>query len=242
MREKLVAVILALVFCFGLTGCGENQIPEMTDEELQAVGEYAAITLMKYDASNRSRLVELPEESTPTAPEVSEPDSEQEKPSGMGPVDDTPIVNPGGKGIDNSYTMEEVMELPEGVSVNYLGYELCASYPHDAGNDFFALSAVQGKQLLIIQFSIENHSGQEQKIDLLSNGVTYRMTLNGKDTRQALMTMLLNDMSTYADDISDGDSEQVVLVFEVNEMTETDISEIRLNLKNESKTYTIQLF
>ena len=68
------------------------------------------------------------------------------------------------------------------------------------------------------------------------------MTLNGKDTRQALMTMLLNDMSTYADDISDGDSEQVVLVFEVNEMTETDISEIRLNLKNESKTYTIQLF
>lgn len=242
MKKKMMGAVLALVLCLGMSGCGENQIPEMTDEELQAVSEYAAITLMKYDANNRSRLVELPEESVPTVPEVNEPDTEKEEPSGMRPVDDTPIINPGGEGVDNSYTMEDVMGLPEGFSVSYQGYELCDSYPHDAENNFLALFAVQGKKLLVLQFSIKNSSGQEQKADLLSGGAAYWVTVNGTYTRRALETMLLNDMTTFADSIPADGSAEAVLVIEVGEDEAVNISAISLKLKNDSKTYTIQLF
>lgn len=242
MRKKLIAVIMMLAFCLGMSGCGENQIPEMTDEELQAVGEYAAITLMKYDANNRSRLVELPEEASPTVPEISEPAPEQEEPSGMGPVDDTPIVNPGGEEAVNSYTMEEVMGLSEGLSVSYVGYELCDSYPQDTENDFFTISAVQGRKLLILQFAIKNETLQEQTVDLLSGGTAYQIKINGKDTRRALMTMLLNDMTTFADTIPENGSAEVVLVFEVEENVAENLSGVSLNLKNDLKKYTIQLF
>ena len=236
MRKKLVASILTFVLCLGLAGCGENQIPEMTAEELQAVGEYAAITLMKYDANNRSRLVELPEESVPTVPEESEANQEPEKPSGMSPVDDTPIVN------SNSYTMEEVMGLPVGISVSFSGYELCDSYPHDTKNDFFAISAVQGKKLLILQFAINNDTSQEQTVDLLSAGTVYQIKVNGTITRRALMTMLLNDMTTFADTLPADGSAEAVLIIEVEENVAENLSGVSLNLKNESKTYTIQLF
>ena len=59
MKKKGFALLITICMIFGLSACGENVIPEMTDEELQAVGEYAAITLMKYDANQRSRLVDI---------------------------------------------------------------------------------------------------------------------------------------------------------------------------------------
>ena len=60
MKWKVFFAFVVMIMC--LTGCAENQIPTMTDEQIYEVSEYVAITLMKYDASNRSRLVELDED------------------------------------------------------------------------------------------------------------------------------------------------------------------------------------
>ena len=49
------AAVLAAVF---MTGCAEDAIPVMDEEQQKMIGEFAAITLLKYDANNRSRLVE----------------------------------------------------------------------------------------------------------------------------------------------------------------------------------------
>ena len=40
-----------------MTACG-NEIPDLTEAESQRVGEYAAVTLLKYDATLRSRLAD----------------------------------------------------------------------------------------------------------------------------------------------------------------------------------------
>ena len=45
------------VMALGMTACG-NEIPDLTEAESQRVGEYAAVTLLKYDANHRSRLVD----------------------------------------------------------------------------------------------------------------------------------------------------------------------------------------
>ena len=79
-------------------------------------------------------------------------------------------------------------------------------------------------------------------MDLLSGGTVYQIKINGKDTRRALMTMLLNDMTTFADTISENGSAEVVLVFEVEENVAENLSGVSLNLKNDLKKYTIQLF
>ncbi|MDE6641389.1 MAG: hypothetical protein K2K63_12780, partial [Acetatifactor sp.] len=112
--KKLKAGLMAAMICLGLAGCGENVIPELTESEMQIIGEYTAFTMMKYDASNRSRLVDLPQEAEPVAPEPmeTEPPRETEEPSGMGVVDDTPVTDMSQE--EDPGSMEDVLGLAEG--------------------------------------------------------------------------------------------------------------------------------
>lgn len=237
MKKRIIMTLAAGLLAMSLTGCGENQIPEMTDEQMQMIGEYAAVTLMKFDASNRSRLVDIsllglpdptPEpEPTPTPP-----------PAGMDPVDDTPIVN-AGAGTSNTTTMEDVLELPESLSVTYMGEALYKTYP-EGDPESLSMTAIEGRQFLVLNFSITNGSEQEQAVDFLSMAPEFRITVNGDYTRKALMTAF-NDMALYRGSIPAYQSVPVVLIIEIEDADAANLSSISLNLKNASKTYTIQL-
>ena len=54
-NKNIVCGALLCTMMLSMTACG-NEIPDLTEEESQRVGEYAAVTLLKYDANNRSRL------------------------------------------------------------------------------------------------------------------------------------------------------------------------------------------
>lgn len=223
-----------------LTACGNN-IPDMTVDELNLVGEYAANALLKYDANNRSRLVDLSlvttPEPTPEPEETPEPESE-----GMGPVDDTPVIDNSQAGGENQAgSMEALMALPEGVSVTYQGMELVDSYSNNGVSDHFSLDASAGSKLLVLKFFIANGTQTEQTIDLLTENITYRVTVNHNYTRNSLVTLLLNDMGTYMGSIPAGGQNETVLLIEVDESIAENIAAITLNMRNELQTYTIQL-
>ena len=93
-KRRAAFIVTALLMTAGLTGCGENQIPDLSEDEIRAVGKYVAVTMMRYDINHRSRLMEL------TDPVLEESAGEQvpEEPSGMPPVDDTPVVDTTGTG------------------------------------------------------------------------------------------------------------------------------------------------
>ena len=57
MRKPIVAfgAILTLSIC--LMGCG-NAMPAMTEEQSDAISEYATSLLLKYDTEDHSRLVD----------------------------------------------------------------------------------------------------------------------------------------------------------------------------------------
>ena len=52
-KKRIVCGALLCVMALGMTACG-NEIPDLTEAESQRVGEYAAVTLLKYDANHRS--------------------------------------------------------------------------------------------------------------------------------------------------------------------------------------------
>lgn len=241
MCRKLAAVLTAGLLIIGLTGCGENQIPEMTDEDMKLLSEYTAITLMKYDANNRSRLVDYSQMliiSQSKAEQVQE--QEPNQPEGMDPVDNTPIVNgPAGGNSAQAYSMEEILGLSEGVSIVYTGYSLHDAYPEEG---FFTISASEGKQLMVLEFTIINASDQDQTIDLLNLSPDFRITVNGDYTRKSMFTMLAEeDLSMYQGMIPSMESASTVLVIELDAEKAADLSSISLSLKNDSKACTIQL-
>lgn len=244
---RMTALLLA-VFLF--TGCGNN-IPELSVEQQQAVGEYAAMVLLKYDADHRSRLVDLsliPEETLDEkeVPEMTLSNTEntaENTSQGMRPVEDTPVIDMGQAAAEGGAgSMEDCMGLPEGITVQYQGMKVMASYPEDGqADDYFTLDAAPGKSLLVLNFSLSNQAQSEQNIDLLNQDLIFKVTVNGNYTRAALMTMLMNDMSTYVGSLPAGGSEELVLLIEVDQEVADSISSISLSLKNESKIYTISL-
>ena len=247
MRKAYVKIsALAVAMILLLTGCGTNY-PDLTAEEEIMVGEYAAKLLLKYDANNRSRLIvreELPEEETV----IGEPEEPVEIPEEEPTVEelpeaDSPVVGTEDVPLTNMIASpEEFYELAEGISIDYQGMDVCSSYPPEGQADsYFALDATEGKSLMVLKFKIENHAQTEQKVDLLSQNVLFRITANGGYTRNTLTTMLLDDMSTYVDTLDAGETVDVVLLAEVDNDVANSISTLMLNLKNELKTCTIQL-
>lgn len=240
MRKKSVAAVLAAgILCVVLTGCGENMIPELTDEQLNDVGEYVAIAMMKYDANHRSRLVDLDRLKPTPAPQATPGPEETPKPSGAGGVTDTPVIDSSGE--KNSYTMDEVMALPEGVTAVYCGYELCDTYSSEEEDISIGLPATEGKKLLVLKFMLNNASGQGQQVDVLSSGATFRVIVNKDTNIKALFTTLLNDLPTYSGTVAGNTATEAVVVVEIDKETADALNSVSLNVRKDEKACTIQL-
>lgn len=250
MRKRICMISLAIAMALGITACG-NAIPDMTDAQMQAIGEYAAATLMRYDANHKSRLVdlELVAQEEARRKELAEAEAlrqEQEaaaaqEEGGMRPAENTPVT--GGSGVPESepLSMEEVLNLPEGVTITYREMAVCDSYPN-GGDNFFSLLATEGKRFLVLKFDLYNGSGQDQMVDILSQGAIFRVTVNGDVKRSAMTTMLLDDLTTYTGTIGAGSSVAAALIVEVESSVADNLWSLSLNLKNDSKTYAVQLF
>lgn len=242
-RNRVAGLLAGTLLAVCLTGCAENQIPDMSDEQLDVMKNYVSATMMKYNMGRKSRLVDLSRYSdTGTVP-----DTGSDLPQGMDPVDDTPVVNepstdrPNTSGEGTSYRLEEVLELPEGVTITFLGQETHEFYPDDDDDGAFVVNASIGKKLLVMHFSLANGSGQDQDIDLRLPEVTYRVTINKEITHRAMTTMLLNDMLDFSDTLKAGDSTDVALVFEVDESMEGNINTISIGVKKESEVYRFDI-
>lgn len=247
MRKRNVrygAVLLAMALIF--SGCGQ-EFPEMTRAEEEAIGEYAARLLLKYDANHRSRLVDLAEvemwEEEQKHKDTQKETEDVQKPGGMDPVADTPTVNmagntsSGGTTDNTVFSLEEFWDLPEGVQIIYSGYDVTDSMD----NDFFSIDASEGKKLLLLHFQVNNRTSSERMVDILSQNTNIKVTVNGNYTKDTLTTMMTEDLSTYRDSIPAGGNVDTLLLIEVEQEVGDGITSISLKLKNDAKTYTIQL-
>ncbi len=229
-----------------LTGC-TDAMPDLTESETQLIGEYAGVVMLKYDAHHRSRLVDLSDYvfEVPVEEVWTETVEEPEEP-------ETPEMGEGALVVDQTepeeavlptVSMEEFLLLPEGMTVAYSGMTLCLDYPEQVEpGDFFALHATEGKQFLVLGFSVYNGTGMNQMVNFLDDGITFKAILNGSTTKTALVTLLGNDMSTYFDEVPADSAVDMVLIFELTDDVANSLQNVTLNLKSESDVYTIDLF
>ena len=243
-NKNMVCGALLCTMMLSMTACG-NEIPDLTEEESQRVGEYAAVTLLKYDANNRSRLVDpemvIAKLEKEAAREAAKAAQEEAKTEETGNTGTTEVTMPTAQ-EDITASMEDFFGLPEGVGIAYEDYMVTDSYPEDGATDeYFALDASAGKKLLVLRFRLTNGTEQEEKIDLLNTNSRYIITVNDSIRANALTTMLPNDMSTYEETLEPGQDQELVLLLEVNEDVAGAVQAIALRLKNASNEYTIQL-
>ena len=232
-KKKIVCGALLCVMALGMTACG-NEIPDLTEAESQRVGEYAAVTLLKYDANNRSRLVD---------PEIVIAKLEKDAAREAGRQENAQTEEkPAESAASEAQAPTAQEDITTSLTLTYRDYQIADSYPEDGSTeDYFALDASTGKKLLILNFELTNGTDQEENVDFLSTASRYIITVNDGTRGNALTTMLPNDMSTYVETMAPGETQGLVLLLEVNEDMANGIQNISLRLKNTSNEYTIQL-
>ena len=234
--KKMNVLLCSMAAAFMMTGCGE--MPELTQEETELISEYAVGVLLKYDTAYNNRLVdtleeetELPEEENPEE----EPESEMEEPAEVVDVSQDEETQPVVSSVEEYYGIPNLM-------ISYTGYELADSYPpaEEGEVPVFSMDASSGMQLLVLTFNVQNISGQDQQMDMLGYGATFRISVNGEASKGALATMLVNDMQTYDDVIPANTSVEMVSIVEVPQGTNVGSIDFILRGNGEDGTLTLQ--
>lgn len=234
MKKKLLAVLCAVTVC--LTGCGAV---ELTDSESALISEYAATVLLKH---SRTYQPKLQDEVIETTPAISLPP--------VTPVDASGTNGTDGQGGSSASASTEVASkslsealgaAEQGFQVEYAGYEVTQTYPN-TGDAYFAMRAAKEKRLLVVKFQITNLSAEERECDILSQEKTYRCRVNDAERFGSQLTMLLDDLASFKDTFSGGETKTAVLVFQVSSEYEGNITSLSLTVRGdgESNSYSLE--
>ncbi len=223
-RKITIACLLASLVM--LTGCvGANKIPELSEEEEALVVEYAASTLLKYDTKYAEKLTEIPvEEPAEEVLPMAEGDMTQ-SPETANVATEQPTQEP-------EVSVESILGLQD-VEVTYKEYEVDDFYPNNGNDIYFVMNATDGCQLLVLKFELKNLSEQEQEVSVIPGTVRMKIVLNGSE-KNALTTMLLNDLATYQGTLAPQESTELVVVGEYKAEELQNIDSLELKLKSDS--------
>ncbi len=144
-----------------------------------------------------------------------EPEPEIEEPVEVVDVSqDVEETQPTASSVEQYYGIPNIM-------ITYQGCEIADSYPPAGEGEtlFFSMDATQGKQLLVLKFNAQNLTGEDQMMNMLGYGATFRVSVNGEPSKGALATMLVNDMQTYNSVIPASSSVDLVSIVEVPQGT-----------------------
>lgn len=246
-HKKWCVISVICVMAVTLCGCG-GKYPELSDEQEQAVIKYAAALLYENDQNRASRLMTEEEmilamqrraahTYMPPTP-VPEPEDGEDKEHSDGQGTENPS---GSEPVVETRTLAEFFGF-SGIDISYQGYFLTKSYPEESEEElYFAMDALPGNELLLLQYTITNQRAEAAQVDILNLKPRFRLFINDGGQINAMSTLLLDDMKTTNCTLQSGESCQVVVVFEVTEEEAASIQQLRLTVKTEEDSWTVEL-
>lgn len=245
--KKWCVMAVLCMLASALCGCG-GKYPELSDTQEQEIIRYAATLLYENDQNRESRLMSedemilemqrraahayMPPQPTP-APEENTEDGQQGN-QNAGDLN-------GGAEVVETRTLAEFFGF-SGIDISYQGYFFTKSYPEGDGDElFFAMDALDGNELMILQYTITNQNAQPAQVDILNLKPRFRAFINDGGQINAMTTLLLDDMKTTNRTLEAGESCAVVVVFEVTQEEADSMQQLRLTVKTEDDSWTVQL-
>ncbi|MBO6259742.1 MAG: hypothetical protein J6N47_02835 [Lachnospiraceae bacterium] len=252
MKRAIQFIIISLA-AVCLCGCG-NAIPDLPEEDMRKVEEYAAGLLLKYDANYSESMV--------TAEEYAEEQAKLERKAAMqAQAAELRRQEEAAKQEENSSADEgsgedsgEVLppepvytDIDEffgigGIDIESAGYTVCDKYPEaTAEGDWQGIvTASPGNKLVVFKFSAVNSSGEDKLLDMASMDAHFAFKLGDGSTKAALTTLLLNDFSSCRETLAAGASDELVLLIEVEE-SKADVSSVTMVMRNGSDRAELSL-
>lgn len=233
-------VCIIFLIMITLTGCGSSIA--LTARENDLIAEYAAGILLKYDKNYNNRLVRIIETEEDSVVVGENETLASEENTSLGAED---VVS-----IEEETTVSMEMSLGnalkiENLTASYEGYFITDAYPEAVLENevVFSMKAVTGFKLLILKFYLENPTEEVLIEDILSKNLSFILTVNGEIKANSQLTMLLDDLSSFKDEVEPYSAKELVLVFQVPDRynSEDSISSMILNIKDASASSPIRL-
>ena len=242
MNKRFISILLIALLCVLSTGCSmfSSAIPELTDEQTALVVEYASDTLLKYDTKHKPKLGELVIEEPEVIEEVIEeeiiPEIVEEIPDEPEIIDNTEDIS---EPSDGFMSIENALGLSDELSFKYDGYEIKSSYPETL-DAYFVMNASKECSLVIFEFTVTNISDHAVDVDMASKNAKFKVMVNGQ-TKNALTTMLVNDLSYLKQQLGPNESVTGVVVGEYLSDDLATVDTVGVILKSESGNISIKL-
>ena len=233
------AGILAAAFCIFLAGCG-TPMYKLTEEEENLIVAYASGTVAKGNRYMTQGLT-YPQ---PEEEEILEEPVDQEPEEDVGESEQQP-GNQGEAGSSGepeteqaqTATITEALNIA-GVTAEYRGYQIMYSYTE--GN-YAGMSASAGYAYLIMNIALINTSPQPVECNLWSRNVSLNLYINGEQAADSMMTMLLDDFTTYFDTLGASSTVDTIAIFEVPENMVQSIQSLSIDMEVDGVLYQITL-
>lgn len=205
----------------------EMQLPEEEESETDIETDSAQDTESGTDMADEPIGDETSVEADAVAEEV--------------PSDEAVVTEDGEAGeeafaVDTTYVenplapMEEALGL-SGVSLEYTGFEFAYEYPSSESEELtFSLQSAPGKKLLVVHFNVSNPNTDAISVSNVISNKKVRVIANGGQKIRAQKTILLNDLDSYEQTLESGASEAAVIVFEMDETMDENISSLVLSV------------
>ena len=247
-QKKWRGALLLILGCLMLTGCGEAPY-ELTEEEQQLIVSYSAHVVSKFNRYQKDGLTHVPNleaelaeeqevvSETEVIPETEQPEdnTENQTPETGETVESTEVEEPAEEKTFDSVFAET------GLTFTYLGNEVTASYMQDAT---YAVNAGFGKNLLVLKWKVENLTEEAVTVDNMSSddvfSAKYVMESGKAYNAKAVMTLLLNDFTTYEGTIEPQEAVEMVIVFEIPAETES-VDKVELKIEKNGEKFQINL-
>ena len=249
MKKRIYGILL-FIWCTVLCGCNV-EVPDLTEEQTALITEYATNLLVKHsELSERNLLSEteleqgIIEEAEARERKNKADEIAQAYLSTDGAVEEAASEQKEGNGESAVVIPTETISEFLGESnfeIEYDTYELCNSYPEDADEEvYMAMDATSGYQFCVVKFHVQNLNSDEQYFDMLEKRGRFFLRTSDGEMISSQATMLLNDLSSYRGNISGSTTEQMVLLFEVEEgITQMANAEIIIRTDNGENVFSL---
>ena len=245
MKKRWQRGFVILLGCLMLSGCGIQEVPyELTEKEQKLIVSYSAHVVAKFNNYQKDGLTFVPELETESEKPIERiPESEQQEvlpDFGMkedGSVDSGELTT---EQTAEQATLSSVY-AETGLQITYLGNQVTDSYMQDS---MYSVNAGYGKKLLIVKLNVENVTEEAVELNNLTSGDSFSanfvMASGDKYNAKSVLTLLLNDFTTFEGTIESKTAVETVMIFEVPAETEH-VEEIVLQVNHNGKTFQINL-
>ncbi len=239
MKKRKIFSLLAVSIILssaGLTGCAKAVPLDNTQQDM--VAEYCAQLVLRYDANYEGKLKRIKETTQSESKDDKKNENVNEETTRIQDVENATEEVTAQKYEEKELSLSEAFGI-DSVDIQYTGFNVADSYSDGTANPADLVPG-EGHSFLIEKFQMTNTGGGILDIPMMSFDKSIKSNVNGKQYT-ALITLLMNALNTYTGTLQPGQSVEVVLVYEINSINESDITDLELEVTENDRKATFKL-